>query len=303
MSGAAENSSDGQLALLDAVVFFVIAIAISAFSWCQTDLRGEMSVNMTRTQAPRTTEMLSAFLKASISTSVVLELPERIVVRADVLVSECVAFEAFRTLDGCPDMVFAPLNRILESVLRALSGTSWEYYFEVWHVSDRAVSVVFALPCVHPSVATSYSASSLLPSDRTDLLVVLVLTPAASPGLRHIAGGHLDFRPGICQTSSDFDPREHYHESQCDDCGIEVVPVVLGDVHHYQRRRNHIEDIERIRHPCVRNLDGRRGPEAHDAAVPDGVPALDPQIFAARAVEILHACPECGEDIYPDRVL
>lgn len=303
MSGAGENGSDGQLALLDAVVFFVIATTISAFSWCQTDLRGELSVNMTRTQAPRITEMLSAFLKASISTPVVLELPERVVVRADVSISECVAFEASRTLDGCPEVVFAPLNRMLESVLCALSGTPWDHYLEVWHVSDRAASIVFALPCVHPSVATSYSASSLLPLDRTDLLIVLVLAPAASPGFGDIASGHLDLRPGIRQTSSDFNPGEHYHESQSNDCGIEVALVVLGNVHQYKRRRNHIEDIEHVCHPCVGNLDGRRRPEAHDATVPDGVPALDPQIFAARAVEILHACPECGEDIYPDRVL
>ena len=284
MSGELDDDEKGQLALLDAVVFFLIATTVSAFVWCEANLRGELSEDLAGQTTPRTAEMLSSFLSASISRFLVLELPQKVVIREETTISECISYEAECVLGGLEQSLFAPVNHALEDVLENLAGSSWDPCFEVWHTSEQGTTTVLALPHAHANTAVGYSASCALPLERVSLLAVLVLAPSSPPELAYVTSSQLDLGPGIGQPPANLDPREENHEREANDCGIQIAPVILVDIDQYQRGRYEVQEVEGICHPGVWDLDRRGGSEAHDASVPYRVPALDPEVLAAWAV-------------------
>lgn len=187
MSGARKFRSEGQLALLDAIVFFIVATTVSAMLWCQADLRRAGSGEGADEASPMTGEVLASFLQASICKSVVLHLPDEYTLRPETAMSTCLMLEAEALFGGAEPSSFAELNGVIYAALTASLGSLWEPYLCVYELSGHEPREVFAMPGTPPDQPISYSAGATIPCAGGTLLATLVLAPSSLPELPQVA--------------------------------------------------------------------------------------------------------------------
>ena len=114
MSGRFAKRDDGQLALLDAMVFFSAALVVSATllsyhvgSSDGTDAEPSLDAE----------DALRVFLRASVGSQVELGMEDPVLIRPGDQAGECLLVELRGISEGIPVGTFDPLNRLLSSML------------------------------------------------------------------------------------------------------------------------------------------------------------------------------------------
>jgi len=184
--GKDRHEAVGQLALLDAMVFFLVATTMSAALWCHADLRRAGGDAARAGPTPATGDILSSFLRASICRGLVVRCPEELAIRPDTPISACIMYEAEGLLRGADPSCFAELNQVLDDVLVAVAGTLWHPCLSVYLMDEQAPAELLTFPPATPEGPTAYSASAAIPCSSGVLLVTLVLTPSSLPELAEV---------------------------------------------------------------------------------------------------------------------
>ncbi len=179
MHGRLKRDSRAQLALLDALVFFTVILAlcgsmVAYVKMCETSRIDDCGI-----ESVDVSELLSVFLHASIGASVEIATNTAIEMTgkesmADILMVICDA-----KLSGTNESFFAPLpTMILEALVRACPSNI-EPHLVVLDLTVNPTSEILVLengPCCEAD--TSAASQKMLGHDGILLLLVLVLEPA-----------------------------------------------------------------------------------------------------------------------------
>ncbi len=174
---------EGQLALMDALVFFVGAILISSML---LSLPGKASTS-TRTSdsSIETARLLDSVLSASIGANLTLELDRPVHISRQSLVRDCLAFEADFLVRGEDPDRFSQLNSIVVDMLRECAPSSMEPH--LLFVYRSYSEPLLALPHLPGEECTRIASSvGLALEGGFEILVVLVLCPSAPSELIHV---------------------------------------------------------------------------------------------------------------------
>lgn len=182
MSGARRIGQSGQLALMDALVFFMVAMAISSVllyysglgtTWTEDDLGQGMS-------DPH--EILGVLLRSSIGREITVSLEVPRYISWDTEVGVCMLLEAEAIVDGMAPEAFEELNKTVLDILRSLCNPVYEPFFSVMAVDDLGTARIVSIPGVPITSDRMYAATmDLVQDEEKALLAQLVLCPAASP--------------------------------------------------------------------------------------------------------------------------
>lgn len=180
MSGRFEDGCEAQLAVMDAVVFFVAATAISTMvlSYASPDNDHRLDGHGGDVDPA---EVLNVFLMTSLGERLTLEIGRPVVVDGSEDVASCLALEVSALKAGREPGVFAGMNSVLEGMLVSLCNPVFEPHLIVFERADAGWSVLFALLGVTDRTWEAYASSAgLMTDDETECLVELVLTPSSS---------------------------------------------------------------------------------------------------------------------------
>lgn len=166
--------------MMDALVFFTAAMAVSAvlFSYVGSEDGVGHAKNGAGSYAD---EVLSAFLRASLGSRVVIGQPYDCVLDGSEGIAECLVVEA-RLLDaGGPLAAFEELNGCLLSVLENLCGGHHSPHLLIFDAGGSSQEPVLAMPSLPGERDSLLAGNTLLPGDDNGQYVaVLVLDPALS---------------------------------------------------------------------------------------------------------------------------
>lgn len=207
MSGRDRGSSFGQLALMDAVVFFVIAIAISSMMFYYAREEAIHAPSMRPEGQSDPEAVLRVFLRASLGEEIVLDLDREIHVSANSEIAECLQIELDALTLGAAVSDFAPMNERLSEILEATCSAVMDPYLVSLQLLSEGDKWMFSLPCEPPDSSTRYASSTeLAGADGSTYLLMLVLVPASLPKILHVGAGDFDLGPRVCRTPAHFDP-------------------------------------------------------------------------------------------------
>lgn len=184
MYGKPGRSTRGQLALMDAVVFFVIAMTISCILVYYA--RAELARPGARPSDDQSDPeaVLQVFLRASLGEDVVLDLNGGARVSAGSEIAECITVEVDALVLGANLSDFRPLNERYVATLEAICSPVMEPYLVATHLSEEGERLMFSIPGDLPSSGTRYASSAELPcKDGSLFLLTLVLVPSTSASL------------------------------------------------------------------------------------------------------------------------
>ena len=181
MSGPSDGRTSGQLALMDAMVFFAASIVISSAILSQT-FREDLSATDASVQEtlPDPASLLAILLRTSIGTELVLDFGKGFVVHPDTTVGEVLSVEVPALSSGVDEIVFSGLNREILSIAELASGPNVVPHLWIMECVEGAW---MALTCIEendPSGADTRAASFDMPSEGgSRCMVTLVLEPAS----------------------------------------------------------------------------------------------------------------------------
>lgn len=184
MCGRMRGDRRGQLALMDAVVFFSIAMLVSGIIVIHsgTVLRGEAIIS--DDASTRTEEMLHVLLASSIGERMSIALVPELTIAGHETISECLSAELYALTCGADTTAFARLNEAVASAIRAMCGPAMSACLLVLGPDGSSESVLLAIPRLCEPDMLAYSSSFGLPCAGGLLFTVcLVLEPAAFPEL------------------------------------------------------------------------------------------------------------------------
>ena len=171
MYGKSRTRDTGQLAVLDAVVFFSSALVISSLLLYYG--LGQGSPVIIEKIAEDPSEILAVYLRASLGTTVLLPGNPEVVVRETDTVGDCLLAEASSLSRGDEPIRFSLLNSILCGALDSVCGLCVNPHLLVENVSDGAI--VIALPDLPGEATDARAASMELEADGNIFLFELVL--------------------------------------------------------------------------------------------------------------------------------
>ena len=176
MSGRHRANRQGQLATLDAIVFFSAAIVVSSVL-LSYGLEAPQSAEIRSTRDPA--NLLEVFLRASVGVDIILDLGERAVIRSNEQMGECLAIELRGLSEGLPVKAFLPLNQQFSDALQRLCGLSFHHRLVVL---DQTSEEILAIGMDIDGDARNAFASSMdmRDVDGTDYLVMLVISTCVS---------------------------------------------------------------------------------------------------------------------------
>ena len=183
MCGRLDGQTSGQLAVMDAIVFFVAAMTVSSVLLSYARPPGDRSLEDFDGDADPA-EVLGVFLEASIGERLTLQFEEHVTVDASEDVAHCLAVEVAALRSGVARAAFADLNSVLERMLRSICNPSFEPCLMIVELGNGAGNVVLALLDPPGAAENVYASSAELRVDDGDpCLVELVLGPATPPEL------------------------------------------------------------------------------------------------------------------------
>lgn len=176
MSGRHRADRQGQLATLDAIVFFSAAILVSSVL-LSYGLETPQSAEIRPTRDPA--NLLEVFLRASVGVDIILDLGERAVIRSNEQMGECLNIELRGLSEGLPVKAFLPLNEQFSDTLQRLCGLSFHHRLVAL---DPTSEEVLAIGMDIEGDARNAFASSMVMRDvdGTDYLLMLVISTCAS---------------------------------------------------------------------------------------------------------------------------
>ncbi len=179
MPGRKVRDDCGQLAVMDALVFFSTAMVISTvlLSYIGPPERGGSGSYDCPTDPG---EVLEAFLKASLGKEVRIGTPYDVLLSSGEAVGECIFVEAHLLAEGASKDAFRQLNELLLVALTNITGVHSGPHLLVVAASGDSGSPLLAIPDVPANGTDMVAANSVLPGEGGErFLAVLVLCPAA----------------------------------------------------------------------------------------------------------------------------
>lgn len=180
MSGRQRSPTSGQLALMDALVFFAVALLISSIVVSQAHLEGQNRGSpLDAGPGFDAASVLGVLMRTSIGESIWLNTSKPTLVHFTTAVGECLAVEAAALLSGATVVAFDEMN---DAILRIAVGLVSPFVVpHVWLMRDLAGSWtrLAAIEEAAPSAGDRYAASFDLPAvGDIGCAVALVLEPA-----------------------------------------------------------------------------------------------------------------------------
>lgn len=188
MYGARGRTRAGQLALMDAIVFFSVAVLISSIMLSRTyqEYRDEVK-GPELDAAYDVSSFLEVLLRGSIGEAMSLNITGNMTIRPTTTVGECLAMEASALLDGESADAFRGMNDLILVIAGRIAGQLVVPHVWILHsLNDSWIPVVEIEN--HPPMSENRRAAWFdLPADGADRCrVTLVLEPALLPEFRDI---------------------------------------------------------------------------------------------------------------------
>ena len=184
MYGERERGRAGQLALMDAMVFFALTMLICSVQLLQLhrELSADDSLDLAEGRR-NPLGLLRAFLGTSIGCRMTLDMVPEVVVRPETKVADCLVTEAICLIDGGAASVFDEMNRALLAIVANASARFALSCLCVDSSTEGVGSRLLTLGhCDEASGGNSYAASSeLMTYGSSRITVTLVLFPALLP--------------------------------------------------------------------------------------------------------------------------
>lgn len=188
MCGRRRSDCRGQLAVMDAMIFFAVAGLVSS-ALLANSLGGPAAPGLEQEYSlrARAADMLRAFLDASLGREVVvLSGGYELVVPASTKVSDCIVAELAALENAAEHGAFADMNDALSAVLHALSDSHVTAYACVYDMD--ASTAILALPSPPPDSPNMYGSSCILGEGvGAAHSIVLLLDPSPPLEGLHIA--------------------------------------------------------------------------------------------------------------------
>lgn len=185
MSGARVGNGGGQLALLDAIVFFSVAILISSLILSQSyaeSLEGpQYSDSCYGCDASSVFEVL---LRSSIGETIVVDGLRTFTIHSEATVCECLSMELSALISGEQEDAFESLNEVIIGIAEKAVGLSVIPHIHVMRLLDGSWSTVVAIERAE-AVSDNRAAASFDLPDEISLQsrISLILESRLSPGL------------------------------------------------------------------------------------------------------------------------
>jgi len=179
LPGSLRAEKEGQLALLDAMVFFAIAMLLSSALISQAERLSENGQAI-RTGCPDdASNVLEVVMAASIGETFLIDLGTEIRIARDEPVSECLRAELYALASGMDIGAFDGLNEAVARVLDAVSGWGSRAHLVAFPAEGTLEEPILTIPGERISSADAYASSTDLQCPRgVAFKVLLVLEPA-----------------------------------------------------------------------------------------------------------------------------
>lgn len=181
MSGHRDVARTGQLALMDALVFFTVAMLISSIllSRAYLDRRDETDTLWCDVSYDAST-LLGVVLRASIGECVTLNVSGRqVTVSPTAAIGECVAMEATALLSGDEPRVFDEVNGMILEIVKDVAGPFVVPHLWVLRSEDGSWDALMRIEDRPPAADACQAASFDLPVGHIGRCrVTLVLEPS-----------------------------------------------------------------------------------------------------------------------------
>lgn len=187
MYGDIGKDGRGQLAVMDAMVFFSVAMLISSIVLVQVGAASRRSGDSALEPPIDVPSILQALMGASLGRTVIVSLESELRIQGQESVAECLSAELYALSGGCYADIFIDLNNAIWDILKALSGPLMAACLLAVHPEGSSDNPLLSIPGPLQTSETAYSSSVELPCGQGLLFtVVLVLYPTSSPELVQI---------------------------------------------------------------------------------------------------------------------
>jgi hypothetical protein len=190
LRGKSWNAKDGQLALLDAMVFFTIAMLVTnvCFSYFgQTGASGPGSPSTGRCDPGM---ILGVFLEASLGRSIVIPSSPEAELDAKDQVSDCLLVEMECIENGGDSLVFASLNQLFLGILLEICPPGVSPLLVSYSAANLINQLVLIVSdptwTTYEGMDVRAASVTMSSSEQHVYLVVLKLAPATLPELTDI---------------------------------------------------------------------------------------------------------------------
>lgn len=178
MSGDKSRSECGQLALMDALVFFSVAVLVSGAMLAYTGSPSREVLPPSGDSPVPVDEMLEAILKASIALAA--EAGDGLEITGREPVSECLSAELYALATGVNGLEFAGMNDAVAGIMGSVCGQVFRPHLVAVHPNGSSGEPFLAIPGPCGPCRLAYACSSELPcEDGLLYTVTLILIPAA----------------------------------------------------------------------------------------------------------------------------
>lgn len=180
MSGHRDKGTSGQLALMDAMIFFAASLLISSIVMSQAFQDRCDNVDAIGAGAALdASSILGVLLRTSIGRSVPLDCENPVAVQPTTTVGECMAAEAVAILSGEPAEAFADLNGLILAIAELAVSPGIVPHLWIMLVTADGLKSIVRIEERPPVACERHAASFDLPAeDDARCFVTLVLEPA-----------------------------------------------------------------------------------------------------------------------------
>jgi len=204
-----ENS--GQLALLDAVVFFAVSVVVSSVLLSYGETFGSVDLDSKEGTA-NPEEILGAFLNACIGSGITIQLSEPRLITEREKVSTCLAIEVEAIMGGLDPRLFSELNDVFTVILGRITNPVFQPHLVVLDMDSETYDAVLLLPEDLHVGGDQMAASTVLPCGAYICLVEVVLSAHALPEPVDVRIRDLDLRPSVVLSMADDNPGDCEHD-------------------------------------------------------------------------------------------
>ncbi len=161
-----------QLALMDAMVFFAVALVISSVFVANIDRTADSGASDVEAYVA---SLLQSFVGASLCDSVALEVPAAISIGPGENVGDCLAAELHSLREGTDPEAFEPLNLVLARILDETVAKPYWYTLSAYDQGDEMHKLLQIARTGEPSDEAYASSFAITDEDGSQLLIVLQL--------------------------------------------------------------------------------------------------------------------------------
>lgn len=207
MSGGRGPDKSGQLALMDSLVFFVVAVTISSILLYYSAPRESYDAPDHGQGQGDPNEVLETILHSSIGSEILVlaDIPRHI--SSDTETSQCLLLEAEAVLDGMSINAFGSLNDAIAVILESVCNPIYEPLLRVCSCTDAGLVPIVSIPEAGSDCGQQYGASMDLTRDEEkEMMVQLVLCPATSSEVIDVLMGDLNLGSSVVSSSPELQP-------------------------------------------------------------------------------------------------